>query len=110
IGVDGGTESLRAGVFDLQGRPRAVASSAYPTRFLQPTWPEQNPDDWWRALGLAVRQAYRPRGLPPRRAGSSLLAHPRRSAGTLWPQGWYRVAPTCWNRSSNRGGGRWARL
>ena len=57
IGVDGGTESLRAGVFDLQGRPRAFASSAYSTNFPQPSWAEQNPDDWWRALGLAVRQA-----------------------------------------------------
>src|SRR5262249_38885941 len=57
LGVDGGTESLRAGVFDLQGRPRAFASSAYPTNFAQPSWAEQNPDDWWRALGLAVRRA-----------------------------------------------------
>src|SRR5262249_20245201 len=57
IGVDGGTESLRAGVFDLQGRPRAFASSAYATNFPQPGWAEQNPDDWWLALGLAVRQA-----------------------------------------------------
>src|SRR5262249_44818429 len=57
IGVDGGTESLRAGVFDLRGRPRAVASSAYSTTFPQPGWAEQNPDDWWLALGLAVREA-----------------------------------------------------
>src|SRR5262245_55868312 len=57
IGVDGGTESLRAGVFDLQGQPCAFASSAYPTSFPQPGWAEQNPDDWWRALGSAVRQA-----------------------------------------------------
>src|SRR5215475_4264930 len=57
LGVDGGTESLRAGVFDLQGRPRAFASSAYSTNFPQPGWAEQNPDGWWRALGLAVRQA-----------------------------------------------------
>src|SRR5262249_57698573 len=57
MGVDGGTESLRAGVFDLRGRPRAVASSAYSTAFPQPGWAEQSPDDWWRALGLAVRQA-----------------------------------------------------
>src|SRR5262245_52898266 len=53
IGVDGGTESLRAGVFDLQGLPRAFASSAYSTNFPQPSWAEQNPHDWWLALGLA---------------------------------------------------------
>jgi ribulose kinase len=27
IGVDGGTESLRAGVFDLQGTPKAISRS-----------------------------------------------------------------------------------
>src|SRR5262245_42058291 len=57
MGIDGGTESLRAAVFDLQGRPKAFASSAYPTNFPQPSWAEQNPDDWWRAAGVAVRKA-----------------------------------------------------
>ena len=31
IGIDGGTESLRAGVFDLSGKPIAFAAQAYPT-------------------------------------------------------------------------------
>jgi ribulokinase len=65
IGVDGGTESLRAGVFDLRGRPRAFASSAYPTNFPRPGWAEQNPDDWWRALGAAVRRAVHDAGVRP---------------------------------------------
>ncbi len=57
IGVDGGTESLRAGVFDLTGTPLAFASSSYPTQFPQPSWAEQDPRDWWRAIGTAVREA-----------------------------------------------------
>jgi ribulokinase len=57
IGVDGGTESLRAGVVDLEGMPLAFASEAYATHFPHPGWAEQRPDDWWRALGLAVRRA-----------------------------------------------------
>jgi ribulokinase len=57
IGVDGGTESLRAGVFDLLGNPLAFASVTYPTNFPVPGWAEQNPEDWWNALGGAVRQA-----------------------------------------------------
>ena len=57
IGVDGGTESIRAGVFDLSGNPLAFASVTYPTNFPIPGWAEQNPEDWWNALGGAVRRA-----------------------------------------------------
>ena len=57
IGVDGGTESIRAGVFDLSGNPIAFASVTYPTDFPIPGWAEQNPEDWWNALGGAVRRA-----------------------------------------------------
>jgi len=57
IGVDGGTGGMRAGVFDLQGTPVAFASTEYETRFPQPSWAEQGPEDWWQALGAAVRAA-----------------------------------------------------
>ena len=57
IGVDGGTESLRAGVFDLAGRPLAFASTSYQTRYPHPGWAEQDPRDWWTALGQSVHQA-----------------------------------------------------
>ncbi|MEC7843079.1 MAG: FGGY family carbohydrate kinase, partial [Candidatus Latescibacterota bacterium] len=43
IGVDGGTESLRVAVFDLEGHPMAFASTAYETRFPHPGWAEQDP-------------------------------------------------------------------
>jgi ribulokinase len=56
IGVDGGTESLRAGVFDARGHPLAFASSPYPTEFPRPSWAEQDPREWWRALGESVRR------------------------------------------------------
>ena len=57
IGVDGGTESIRAFVFDLEGRPRGSHASAYKTYFPKPSWAEQNPEDWWRCIGEAVRGA-----------------------------------------------------
>ena len=57
LGVDGGTESLRAAVFDLDGELLASASTAYETHFPHPGWAEQDPRDWWRALGQSVRSA-----------------------------------------------------
>jgi sugar (pentulose or hexulose) kinase len=57
IGIDGGTEGLRAAVVDLEGEVLGMAASAYETRFTHPAWAEQDPADWWRALGIAVRGA-----------------------------------------------------
>jgi FGGY-family pentulose kinase len=57
IGIDGGTESLRAHVFDLSGRSLGVGKSAYETQFPAPAQAEQAPEDWWQAAGVAVRQA-----------------------------------------------------
>ncbi len=54
IGIDGGTESLRATLFDLSGRRVASTSSAYPTQFAAGARAEQDPEAWWSALGAAV--------------------------------------------------------
>ena len=64
IGIDVGTGSARAGVFDLRGR-----SHGYGARVIQ-TWRpasdfvEQSSDDIWRACGAAVRAALREAGAP----------------------------------------------
>lgn len=64
IGVDGGTESIRAGVFDPRtGRPVAFAARPYETSYPQPGWAEQRPEDWWQALGGAVRDAVAAAGI-----------------------------------------------
>ncbi len=55
IGIDCGTQSLRAAIYRTDGHVVAQASSSYPTSFPRPDWAEQNPDDWWRALEDAVR-------------------------------------------------------
>lgn len=65
IGIDGGTESLRAHVFDLQGRSLGRGVAAYDTAFPAPGRAEQDPDDWWRALGEAVRGAVASAGITP---------------------------------------------
>lgn len=70
IGVDGGTESLRAFVFDLQGKPLGTAATPYKTDFPHPGWAEQNPEDWWQALAASVRGALADAGL----AGTDIAA------------------------------------
>ena len=57
IGVDGGSESLRAFVFDLEGRSRGSHATAYKTDFPQLSWAEQDPEDWWHALGASINAA-----------------------------------------------------
>ena len=57
IGIDGGTESIRAHVFSLDGTCMGSAAAAYRTQFPHPGWAEQSPEDWWEALGTAMRAA-----------------------------------------------------
>ena len=45
LGVDGGTEGLRSGLFDTSGTPFAYASTTYTTQFPSPSWAEQDPRD-----------------------------------------------------------------
>jgi len=56
LGIDGGTEGVRAGLYStVDGREVAFCAASYPTSFPQPGWAEQAPEDWWRATGEAVR-------------------------------------------------------
>jgi ribulose-phosphate 3-epimerase len=59
IGVDGGTESIRACCFDAQNGNVIGKSCAvpYPTYHPKPGWAEQDPEDWYENLGQAVRGA-----------------------------------------------------
>jgi ribulose kinase len=63
IGIDGGTEGIRAQIFDLAGHSKASASHAYNTRFAAGARAEQDPEDWWRSLGLAVQKAMNGAGI-----------------------------------------------
>jgi len=65
IGIDGGTESVRAGVFDANGKPLAFAAEPYATTFEHPSWAEQDPRQWWQSLKLAVPKALAAAGIAP---------------------------------------------
>lgn len=56
IGIDGGTESIRIGLFDLQGNLLLSRSSAYETHHPQSGWAEQDPEAWWTSLKEAMAE------------------------------------------------------
>jgi len=56
LGIDAGTEAIKAGLFNRSGKLIASASSRYNTFFLKPGWAEQNPNHWWAGLINAVRE------------------------------------------------------
>ncbi len=53
---DLGTSGNKATLCDPDGQMVASAFGAYPVSYPRPTWAEQNPDDWWRAVVETTRQ------------------------------------------------------
>ena len=59
LGIDAGTEAIKAGLFDLDGARVAIGSRTYPTHFPASGWAEQDPNDWWQGLVGAVQDCLR---------------------------------------------------
>src|SRR6059058_5907434 len=73
LGFDGGTESMRVGIFDREGTPITFAAEPYALKHPRPGWAEQNPAEWWACLVAAVRRAMVQSGIAPEAvAGISL--------------------------------------
>ncbi len=67
IGVDVGTGSARAGIFDLRGQLLGSAKHAIQTWYLPGEMVEQSSEDIWQACVAAVRQALRESAIDPAR-------------------------------------------
>jgi ribulose kinase len=72
--ADGGTESLRARVYDLSGTCLGSAAVAYETKFSAGARAEQDPEDWWRAFVAAARQAIETARVDPAAIAAITLA------------------------------------
>ena len=64
LGIDLGTSSVKVVVFSLDGSLRGIGSAEYPILTPSVGFAEQEPEDWWRATVLAVRQAMEKAGNP----------------------------------------------
>ena len=56
LGIDLGTSSIKVVLVDDEGRTVGTAGAAYPMLKPRPSWREQEPEDWWKALGQAVQE------------------------------------------------------
>jgi FGGY-family pentulose kinase len=65
LGLDVGTQSVRAALFDLRGNCQAFATAALDTLHPQPSWAEQDPLHWWQAARNAVPEALARAGVKP---------------------------------------------
>ena len=58
LGIDVGTGGTRALIMDSSGRVISSGTEEHvPFASPQPGWAEQDPLDWWRACGIAVKKA-----------------------------------------------------
>jgi len=65
--ADGGTESLRARIYDLDGTCMASCALPYETSFSAGGRAEQNPADWWKSFVMAARAAIAKAGVSPKK-------------------------------------------
>src|SRR5579883_3214802 len=65
IGVDLGSQGMKAILLDARGTIVASAYAAYDPHYPAPNWAEEDPRDWEEALVITVRQVMRQSGVHP---------------------------------------------
>ena len=66
LGIDLGTTTCRAAVFDLRGRQIGASSLETAARYPRPTWAEVDPRVWWEGTVRVLRQTLGAAGVDPR--------------------------------------------
>ena len=65
MGIDGGTERVRVGIFDREGNTLVFASETYALEHHRPGWAERDRDEWWPCLVAATKRAMSESGVLP---------------------------------------------
>ncbi len=82
MGIDGGTECVKVGIYDLKGSTIGTASRNYDTVHRHPGWAEQRIEDWRECLVGAVKDAIKAAGV----SGSDIcgVSHDATSCTVIW--------------------------
>jgi sugar (pentulose or hexulose) kinase len=56
LGINAGTESVRAVLFDKKGNALGEGCAAYRTHFVRSGWVEQQPQEVWEVLLIAMKR------------------------------------------------------
>jgi xylulokinase len=62
LGIDAGTTSIKAGLFDTKGRCLGVARQEYQLSTPHPNWAELNAEAYWRACLTTTQDVLRTSG------------------------------------------------
>ncbi len=65
IGVDIGTSGTKTVLFDETGKAMASDLQEYPMYQPENGWAEQDPDDWWKAAAVSIRNVLSKSGASP---------------------------------------------
>jgi xylulokinase len=65
LGIDIGTSATKVILVDVSGRERGAAKFACRILHPRPLWTEHNPEDWWQAVVVSVREVLSSTGIRP---------------------------------------------
>jgi glycerol kinase len=83
LAIDAGTTSIRAVLFEREGRPLASAQQEFVQHFPRPGWVEQDADEIWTTTLTVVRRVLAETGIDPVRVAAVGLANQRETT-VLW--------------------------
>ena len=69
LGIDIGTSACKVAVFNREGHVVATASGEYPVYYPKPGWAEQDAQEWWTAVALAIVELFKNSDISPEEIG-----------------------------------------
>ncbi|MBS7648510.1 xylulokinase [Candidatus Bathyarchaeota archaeon] len=65
MGIDVGTSSVKVLIVDFLGKVVAKSSAEYPIQSPYEGYAEQDPEDWWRAIKISIKEALKKSNIEP---------------------------------------------